>query len=252
MNPVTSSTPTIAARGTELLGAEWIKIRSVRSTHLMLLGAAVVTLGLGMLATSGVKNGTTDFFDPVETSLGGSIVAQLLFAVFGALTITAEHSTGTIRTTFTAMPRRRAVLAAKIALVAAIGLLVGGAIAFAAFFLGQQELSGQHLNTSLAAPGVLRAVLGAGFYLAVMAVVGLGLGAIIRHTAGALAAIGLLVVEPLLVLPGFGAVVNHSVLWWAGQALMSSRSRGPATCPPASHSSCAWSTSLYPSRPRPS
>jgi len=104
------------------------------------------------------------------------------------LVISSEYTTGLIRTTFAAVPRRRAVLAAKAAVLGAVTLLAGELIAFVTFFTGQWALSARHLNVTLAHPGALRGVLAAGFYLAVMAWVGLGLGAVIRHTAGAITA----------------------------------------------------------------
>ena len=128
-------------------------------------------------------------FDPVSGSFTGLGLAQLAFGVIGVLAISSEYTTGLIRTTFAAAPRRRAVIAAKAAVVGALTLAAGELIAFATFFAGQQALSGQHADVTLAHPGALRGVLAAGFYLAVMAWVGLGLGAVIRHTAGAITAV---------------------------------------------------------------
>jgi len=125
-------------------------------------------------------------FDPVSDSFSGLGLAQLAFGTLGVLVISSEYATGLIRTTFTAVPRRRAVLAAKATIAGAVSLAAGEAIAFATFFTGQQALSAQHLQVTLAHPGALRGVLAAGFYLAVMAWAGLGLGTLIRHTAGAI------------------------------------------------------------------
>jgi len=114
--------------------------------------------------------------------------------------ISSEYGTGLIRTTFAGVPRRRAVLAGKATVVGVLALLAGELIAFATFFTGQQALSAQHLNVTLAHPGALRGVLAAGFYLAVMAWVGLGLGAIIRHTAGAITAmVGVVFLLPQII-----------------------------------------------------
>jgi len=125
-------------------------------------------------------------FDPVSDSFSGLGLAQLAFGALGVLVISSEYATGLIRTTFTAVPRRRAVLAAKATIAGAVSLVAGEAIAFATFFTGQQALSVGHLQVTLAHPGALRGVLAAGFYLAVMAWAGLGLGTLIRHTAGAI------------------------------------------------------------------
>jgi ABC-2 type transport system permease protein len=116
------------------------------------------------------------------------------------LAISSEYTTGLIRTTFASVPRRRAVLAAKAAAVGVITLLAGELIAFATFFTGQWALSAQHLDVTLAHPGALRGVLAAGSYLAVMAWVGLGLGAVIRHTAGAITAmVGVVFLLPQII-----------------------------------------------------
>lgn len=221
-----ASTPVPAVtRAGDVLAAEWLKLRSVRSTYLTLLIAVVGAVGIGLFAAARAKTDSRGYFDAVETSMSGVVIAQLAFGVLGALAITPEYTTGMIRTTFAAVPRRRLVLAAKAAVAGLVALVVGEAIAFGAFFGGQAELSSVHLNVGLGDPGVLRAVLGAGFYLFVMALVGLCLGTIIRHTAGAIAAVGVIFIEPLFMLTGFPAWLKDSVLWWAGQAIMSSRPR---------------------------
>ena len=133
-------------------------------------------------------------------SFTGLGIAQLAFGALGVLAISSEYATGLIRTTFASVPRRRAVIAAKAAVVGVVSLLAGELIAFATFFTGQQALSAQHLNVALAHPGALRGVLAAGFYLAVMAWVGLGLGTVIRHTAGAITAVtGVVFLLPTIV-----------------------------------------------------
>jgi hypothetical protein len=187
---------TLPARARDVLASEWIKLRSVRSTYLVLLFAAVAAVGIGYLVGH-VR--ATDWptmpaaakaaFDPVSDSFTGLGLAQLALGALGVLAISSEYTTGLIRTTFAAAPRRRAVLAAKAAIVGVVTLLAGELIAFATFFTSQWALSAQHLNVTLAHPGALRGVLAAGFYLAVTTWVGLGLGAIIRHTAGALTAV---------------------------------------------------------------
>ena len=183
------------ARARDVLAAEWIKLRSVRSTPLTLLFAALAAVCIGYLVThSDVTHWPTmtaaarAAFDPVSDSFTGLGLAQLAFGVIGVLAISSEYATGLIRTTFGAVPRRRAMLAAKAAVIGVVTLVAGELIAFATFFTGQWALSAGHLQVSLAHPGALRGVLAAGFYLAVMAWVGLGLGALIRHTAGAITA----------------------------------------------------------------
>jgi ABC-2 type transport system permease protein len=223
----------LATRAGDLLASEWTKLRSVRSTYLALTGSAAFAVGVSIFSAATVKASHLDWatFDPVSTSLTGLLFVQLVFGVFGALAITSEHATGMIRTTFAAVPRRRAVLAAKAAVTGAAGLAAGEVIAFAAFFAGQLVLAGKHssgrqLSVTLADPGVLRAVTGAGFYLFTVTLVGLGLGAIIRHTAGAVAAVGLIFIQALIVnavFPDPASKAGHYVLLWAGQSISSLR-----------------------------
>jgi hypothetical protein len=204
---MTTITASVPVRARDLLASEWIKLRSVRSSYLTLLFAAVAAVGVGYLvtrsqATHWATMSAQDkaMFDPLNDSFTGLGLAQLAFGVLGVLAISSEYTTGLIRTTFAAGPRRRAVISAKAAVVGAVTLAVGELIAFATFFAGQQALSAGHLNVTLAHPGALRGVLAAGFYLAVMAWVGLGLGAVIRHTAGAITAmIGVVFLLPRII-----------------------------------------------------
>jgi ABC-2 type transport system permease protein len=197
----------VPARARDVLTSEWIKFRSVRSTYLTLLVAAVAAVSIGYLVTHSdtihwptMSAAARAAFDPVGDSFSGLGIAQLAFGALGVLAISSEYATGLIRTTFASIPRRRAVIAAKAAVVGVVSLLAGELIAFATFFTGQQALSAQHLNVTLTHPGALRGVLAAGFYLAVMAWVGLGLGAVIRHTAGAITAMtGVVFLLPTIV-----------------------------------------------------
>jgi len=182
-------------RARDVLASEWIKLRSVRSTHLTLLFAAAAAVGVGYLVTHAdathwatMSASAKAAFDPVRDSFSGLKLAQLAFGALGVLLISSEYASGLIRTTFAAVPRRRAVLAAKTTVLGGVTLVAGELTAFATFFAGQWALSARHLNVTLAHPGALRGVLAAGFYLTVTAWVGLGLGALIRHTAGAITA----------------------------------------------------------------
>jgi ABC-2 type transport system permease protein len=136
--------------------------------------------------------------------------------VLGVLAFSTEYSTGLIRTTFAAVPRRRAVLAAKATVVGALTLVVGELVAFASFALVQAVLSGKHLSVSLSHPGVAGAVLATGLLLFVVATMGLGLGAIVRHTAGGIAALVGLIFLPailgLLPAPWGGRVGRFTLL----------------------------------------
>ena len=179
---------------TAVLHAEWIKLRSLRSTYLTMLCAIVLGTGLGFLDTTSVAHHWATMnaqdraaFDPVGDSFTGLVFAQLAFGVLGVLTISTEHGTGMIRTTLAATPRRGTLFTAKALVVGAVALVLGEVFAFGTFLLGQAMLAAGHLDVSLTDPGVLRAVASAGLYLWVVAMVGYGVGALVRHTAGAIA-----------------------------------------------------------------
>jgi ABC-type transport system involved in multi-copper enzyme maturation permease subunit len=182
--------------------SEFTKIRSVRSTWWTLLVMFVVTVGFGALASWGstrVQHLGPDF-DPTQQSLGGLYISQLIIAVLGALAITSEYSTGMIRTSLTAQPRRGIVFAAKAVVFAAVALVTGLVTSFCSFFLGQALMSGKHINATLGQPHVLRAVIGGALFLAACGMLAFGLGVILRHTAGAITtAIGLLFVLSIVV-----------------------------------------------------
>jgi ABC-2 type transport system permease protein len=213
-----------------VLVSEWIKLRSLRSTVYTLLAAIVMTVGLGMLFSGVMANRWAQLdppelarFDPTGVSLQGVFLAQLAIGVLGVLLISGEHSTGMIRATLSAVPRRLPVLWAKLGVFSVVAAVLMTVASFLAF-LGGQALLGSH-STTLAAAGVMRAVVGAGLYLTVVGLLGIGLGFIIRNTAGAIATLfGLLLVLPILgqVLPSSWA--KHVVPYLpsnAGQAIMS-------------------------------
>jgi ABC-2 type transport system permease protein len=188
---------------------EWLKLRSVRSTWWTLLVFAVGMVGLAILVMRGQQHGAS--FDPTNDSFAGLAIGQLALGVLGVLAVTSEFSSGMIRATFAAAPRRPLVLAAKAAVLAAVALVAGEIMAFVAFGVGQAVLKSQFPHAALGQPGVLRAVLMAGAYPALIALIGLGLGAIIRHTAGAISAVvGVLFVLPLILLP-LGTSIQNSV-----------------------------------------
>jgi ABC-2 type transport system permease protein len=193
-------------RFTDVARMEWIKLRTLRSTGWITLILAAGMLGLSVLVmthTNYAKLSAADraSFDPTELGFVGLALGQLLMAVLGVLTITSEFSSGMIRATLAAAPRRPMVLAAKAAVLGVAGLAVGEVFAFAAFGAGQAVLASPAPRATLAEPGVLRAVLMAGAYLCLMGLIGLGIGAIIRHTAGAIAtAVGVVFVLPVIFL----------------------------------------------------
>lgn len=200
--PGTLPVPRGRASFSGALRSEFTKIRSVRSTYWTLLALVVVTVGIGALSCLGAVSRGADHgpsFDPAFRSLVGLFLGQLIIAVLGALTITSEYATGMIRTSLTVQPRRGTLFAAKAVVFAVISLVTGLVASFASFFIGQAILSGQHLNTTLSQPHVLRAVIGGGLFLAACGLLSFGLGAVLRHTAAAItAAIGLLFVLTIL------------------------------------------------------
>jgi len=193
---------------------EWLKLRSVRSTWWTLLVFAAGMIGLAILvmihqhwATMPAAGRAS--FDPTNDSYAGLAIGQLALGVLGVLAVTSEFSSGMIRATFAAAPRRPLVLAAKAAIVAAVTLAAGEILAFVAFGVGEAVLKSPAPHAALGQPGVLRAVLMAGAYPALIALIGLGLGALIRHTAGAISAVvGVLFVLPLILVPLGTSVQN--------------------------------------------
>jgi len=187
--------------------AEWIKFRSVRSSWMTLAVTVLLVVGLGALFTAARAAhwpprdpGELFTFDPTRISLAGVFLAQLAFGVLGVLVVTGEYASGTIRATFTAVPRRLPVYVAKPLVFAVLSLLALVPATFAAFIVGQQLLSSKHINTTLGAPGVTRAVIGAALYLVVIGLFGLALGWLMRHTAGAISTLfGVLLIAPILV-----------------------------------------------------
>jgi ABC-2 type transport system permease protein len=211
-----------------LVRSEFTKLRSVRSTYWTLLAMIIVSVGIGALFSAGDASrvsGAVSAADraaalahargfDVTGSLIGLLIGQLVIAVLGALTMTSEYSTGMIRTSLTAAPRRGTVYAAKAIVFGAVALVAGLVTSFASFFVGQMILSGVHAGTSLGQPGVLRAVIGGGLFLVVCGLLSYGLGGVIRHTAGAIAAaIGL-----LFVLWGLSGFLPSPPSGWFGQA----------------------------------
>jgi ABC-2 type transport system permease protein len=187
------------------LQSEWTKIRSVRSTFWTLLITMVITIGLGSLIALGSSSHPSPDDDFTANSMSGLFFGQLVIVVFGAMAITAEYSTGMIRTSLTSQPRRGTLFWAKAAIVAAVALVVGLVCSFVSFFIATAIYSGHGITVSLSDPGVLRAVIGGGLYMTGTALLAFGLGAILRHTAGAITtAVGLLFVLFILVqfLPG--------------------------------------------------
>ena len=223
-----------------VLASEFTKLRSVRSTYWTI--GALVLVGVGLAAAIGAgaaadlhsNPGDKAGFDATSTSLGAFFyLGQLIIAVLGAMAITSEYSTGMIRTSLTAMPRRGTVYAAKLIVFGTVTLIVSVITSFVSFFAGQAALSGSGVSASLfdsvtiprgvnmspgpqgpngppnyhfvgtivISPGtVLTAIIGCALFVTAVALIAFALGAIIRHTAGAItSAIGLMFVLPIII-----------------------------------------------------
>jgi ABC-2 type transport system permease protein len=192
------------------LRSEFTKIGSVRSTYWSLLMLFAVSVGIGAAISAVVAadwsqpltpGAPPNDYDPTQISMVALLVlGQLVIVVPGALMLSAEYSTGMIRTSLIAMPRRIVLYAAKAVAFAAVALVVSLVTAFTAFFLGQALLASSHHSATLAGPGVLRAVIGSALYLTLCGLFAFAAAAIIRNTAAAITAmIGLLFVLPVLV-----------------------------------------------------
>ena len=170
--------------------SEWIKFRTLRSTMWTLLAAVVLTVGIGALFSAVTASQFHTFgpadrasFDPISTSLNGILFSQLAIGVLGVLLISGEYSTGMIRSSLTAVPRRLPVLWAKLGVLAGVAFVLMLVTSFASFFLGQALLSSHHLGVSIASPNALRDVVGAALYVTVAGLIGMSLGALMRNTA---------------------------------------------------------------------
>ena len=189
----------------DVLRSEFWKLRTVRSTYWALLAAVVFNIALAALLAvflpGHLSAHTKATIDSTRVSLGGLHLSQVAFGMLGVLVITSEYGTGMIRATLAAVPQRRLMLTAKTTVFAVTALITGITSCFAAYAAFQSLLpSGDSMRTSLSDPGVLRAVTGAGLYLTMLGLFGLGLGAIIRSSTGAVATLlGVLFVPSLLV-----------------------------------------------------
>jgi ABC-2 type transport system permease protein len=185
--------PSLAARATDVLAFEWVKLRSVRSNYVTLLIAAIATIGSTAIVARAMAAAAAPLPGGRITALTASFLGYAEYAVIpvsvlAVLQFTSEYTTGLIRTTFCAVPRRWAALTGKAAVTGAAALIAGEVLAFACFWLTQAILAGRHRGVSLAQPGVPGAVLAGGFVLCACALTALGLGAVIRHTPGAITA----------------------------------------------------------------
>jgi ABC-2 type transport system permease protein len=218
---------------------EWIKLRSLRSTWWTMAITAAGAVAVAVAVGVNTRNGAGDL---TNNALAGMVPGLLLTGVLGVLVMTSEYSSGMIRATLTAIPDRRLVLAAKTLVFGAMALAFGEAAAFIAFLAGGAALRHGIPAPTLSQPGALRAVVlsGAGFCL--LGLLGLGLGAIIRHTPAAIAVfVGGVYVIAQVVGAAAHAVLAYMPVLIIGNSLSTTKpvSCGPATaqCP---HLLSAW------------
>jgi ABC-2 type transport system permease protein len=217
------------------LRSELTKILSVRSTYWTLLAQVVASIGWAVLFCAGtVSHSSGGVPNAAFASLMGQVaLGELVIVVLGALVITAEYSTGMIRTSLAVMPRRGVLYAAKAMVFAAVTLTVSLVTSFVDFFAGQAILASKHLNTTLAQPDVLRAVLLSAAIVTVFGLLAYGTGAIIRHTPGAITSmLGVIFLVPLLA-QALPTPWYHDIVRWlpGGQALSPIASSAPPVSP---------------------
>ncbi|WP_327066522.1 ABC transporter permease [Kitasatospora sp. NBC_01250] len=207
------------ARFRDLLASEWTKLWSLRSIRWALLTTVLAVLAISANAARSDLSNWPDYppstkadFVPLW-SMGdafpnnSSFILALATGSIGAIAIVGEYSSGMIRTTFAAVPARRAVLAAKVVVLTALMLVAGLVMAFGSFWISQAILSTQHIGISISQPHALRCILADAVFPVVCALVGLGLGALIRHSATTM----VMVSVALLLLP---TLLNSSLHQW--------------------------------------
>jgi ABC-type transport system involved in multi-copper enzyme maturation permease subunit len=216
-----------------LMQSEWTKVRTVRSTLWSLVLLFVLTLGftglitgltVGQWNTADASDRLSIMADPVNFILGaGFQLSQLTICVLGVLVISGEYGTGMIRSSLLAVPKRTSMFAAKCLVFTVFVFVVALAVAFPSFFMGAAILH-DHVAVGIGDPGVLRAVLGAGLYLAVLGLFALAIGALVRHSGGGITGVigFVLVLAPLTqLLPGsLGKHIHAYLPSEAGQQIV--------------------------------
>jgi ABC-2 type transport system permease protein len=198
------------------LNAEWTKLRTMPGTFWLLAGVVATTVAVSTAATAAVScpHGGCSV-DPAKVSLTGIYLGQAVAAILGVLVISSEYSTGMVRVTFTAMPRRTTVLAAKATIIGSLALVAAAIAVAGSLMAGRVLLTGHGFTPAHGYPAlalgdaqVLRAAVGSVLYLALIALLSLGVATIIRDPAPAIGTVlGLLYLDPII------AAVLHGAHW---------------------------------------
>ncbi|MFF9984212.1 ABC transporter permease [Streptomyces erythrochromogenes] len=219
------------ARFYDLVAAEWIKLRSLRSTWIAYGATALAVIAFNAGTAYDTYNywperSAADRADYVRAGIplqeaftaNAAMVMMLALGALGAVAIIGEYSTGTIRTTFAAVPARRSVMAAKTVVVTAFATVFGSIVAVASFGLTQAILDGRDAGISISLPGALRVVVASALLAPVCAVVGMAIGSVIRHTSATMiASVAVILVLPIVFTDGrhWSAVAGHATLYQA-------------------------------------
>jgi ABC-2 type transport system permease protein len=212
--PAAPSRAAYRVTGRRVLASEWSKLWTLRSTWITLGLGLLFLVAFGLIASSRYKSGVGsghldgDFADStaVSLSLFGTNFAQLALGVLGVLVTAGEYSTGMIRSTLAAVPRRLPVLWSKAAVFGLVALVVGTLGAFLAFGFGSGIVSGTPAAMTLSHAGAVRSLLGAGLYLGLVGVVGVALGALLRSVAGGISVL----VATFMLIPGLISLLPSS------------------------------------------
>lgn len=232
--------------------SEWTKVRSLRSTWIILLIALVLSVGLAALIGSNLgsapKNGggppPNVVADPTSALLTGTLLASLVLGVLGAMTASTEYSTGTMRSSLTAVPQRLLVVGAKALVLVVVSAVTAAVLTAGAYWLGSSLLSGG-LSTTWSDPGVWAALIGNVGYLVAVTLLGLGLGLAMRSTAGAITVLVALVFLLPVILPNINTdwvqTINDYLPGTAGTSLQATQEAGATlTRGIASLTAAAW------------
>jgi ABC-2 type transport system permease protein len=225
----TTTKPAYRLTGRGVLAGEWTKFWSLRSTWITVASSVVLLIAIGAIAAASYSPGTGQgprgsSFDAVGLALAGTTFAALAVGVLGVLMSAGEYTTGMIRSTLTAVPTRLPVLWSKSLIAGGIAFVAMTVGAFVSFAIGSPLHDPAVASLGLGDDGVLRALLGAGLYLGLVAVFGVALGALLRSSAGGIAVLaGLLLIVPGLIglLPdSWSSTISPYLPSNAGEAVM--------------------------------